>query len=362
MSAIDVDGLHKTYAAKGRPGGVRALAGLSFAVEPGTVFGLLGPNGAGKSTTIKILTTLTRADSGTATIVGLDVLRDQQRVRRAIGVVAQRSGADPTASGKQNLMLQGRLYGMRSGALSRRADELLERFNLTDAAKRPARTYSGGMLRRLDVAIGLVNRPEVLFLDEPTTGLDIEARAVMWEEINRLAGDEGLTILLTTHHLEEADRLARRLAIVDQGRIVAEGTPEQLKGELKGDAVHVELRSAHDAGRIRTALAAVRAVREVTVDGLRVSTRADDGAAAVPAVLAAFDQAGASVASVTVARPSLDDVYLRYAGRRFAEAEAPGAELKARSDSQGRQPRPGAGSDTEPESPVSSATIGGGAR
>ena len=366
MSAIDVDGLHKTYPAKGKPGGVRALDGLGFAVESGTVFGLLGPNGAGKSTTIKILTTLTRADSGTATIVGLDVLRDQQRVRRAIGVVAQRSGADPTASGKQNLMLQGRLYGMRVGTLNRRADELLDRFNLTDAAKRPARTYSGGMLRRLDVAIGLVNRPEVLFLDEPTTGLDIEARAAMWEEINRLAGDEGLTILLTTHHLEEADRLARRLAIVDQGRVVAEGTPEQLKGELKGDAVHVELRSLHDAGRIRSALAAVRAAREVSVDGLRVSARADDGAAAVPAVLAALDQAGASVTSVTVARPSLDDVYLRYAGRRFAEADASDAALNARSDSDRQQSQSGAGGETQPgsqpDSSSMSESISGGAR
>ena len=360
MSAIDVDALHKTYPGKGKAPGVKALAGLGFAVEPGTVFGLLGPNGAGKSTTIKILTTLTRADSGSATVAGLDVLRDPQRVRRAIGVVAQRSGADPSAGGKQNLMLQGRLYGMHGARLSRRADELLERFNLSSAAKRPARTYSGGMLRRLDVAIGLVNRPEVLFLDEPTTGLDIEARAAMWDEINRLAGDEGLTILLTTHHLEEADRLARRLAIVDQGRVVAEGTPEQLKGELKGDAVHVELRVAHDAGQIRAALGTVGAIREVTVDGLRVSARADDGAAAVPSVLAALDHAGVPVGAVTVARPSLDDVYLRYAGRRFAEADAPDAAQNAQNAQPGspQQPDPAA----QRESVSETATISGGAR
>jgi ABC-2 type transport system ATP-binding protein len=315
--AVEARDLVKTY-----PPDVRALDGLGLTVNAGEVFGLLGPNGAGKSTTVKVLTTLARPDSGTATVAGHDVLREPGRVRRLIGVVAQRSGADPVAGGRDNLMLQGRLYGMRGAALRTRVDELLDRFALADAARRPVRTYSGGMQRRLDVALGLVHRPRVLFLDEPTTGLDPEARAAMWEEIGRLAGDEELAILLTTHYLDEADRLAARLAIVDRGRIVVEGTPDQLKGELRGDAVHIELREAADERAVRRALDALPGVRDVAVDGRLLRARADDGAATVPAALAALDDARVAVATVTVARPSLDDVYLRHAGRRFVEGEA----------------------------------------
>ncbi|MPY59749.1 ATP-binding cassette domain-containing protein [Streptomyces spongiae] len=315
--------LIKTY-----PGDVTALCGMDVTVEPGTVFGLLGPNGAGKSTTVKILTTLARPDSGTAAVAGHDVLRHPDRVRRAIGVVAQSSGADPVATGRENLQLQGRLYGLKGAELNRRVDELLARFTLTDAARRPVKTYSGGMRRRLDVALGLAHRPEVLFLDEPTTGLDPEARTAMWDEIARLAGDEGLTILLTTHYLEEADRLAERIAIVDRGRVVVEGTPDELKGELRGDAVHVELREpVGEAGRtvLQGALAGLPGVHEVVFDTVRsrgISVRADDGAVAIPALLGALERVGVAVAAATVARPSLDDVYLRYAGRRYAEAEA----------------------------------------
>ncbi|MFB8208091.1 ABC transporter ATP-binding protein [Streptomyces sp. NPDC056010] len=317
--AVEARQLVKTY-----PGGVTALRGMDLTVTTGTVFGLLGPNGAGKSTTVKILTTLARPDSGTASVAGHDVLAHPDRVRRAIGVVAQKSGADPVATGRENLLLQGRLYGMRGAAVQRRADELLERFALADAGKRLVKGYSGGMLRRLDVALGLMHRPEVLFLDEPTTGLDPEARTAMWDEISRLAGDEGLTIVLTTHYLEEADRLAERIAIVDRGRIVVEGTPDELKGELRGDAVHVELRA--DAGHEAvTALAGLPGVHEAVAEGRRVSVRAEDGAAAVPVLLAALERAGATVAAATVARPSLDDVYLRYAGRRFQDAESESA-------------------------------------
>ncbi|MGK5550673.1 ATP-binding cassette domain-containing protein [Actinomadura kijaniata] len=312
MAARD---LVKTY-----PGGVRALDGLTIEVRTTEIFALLGPNGAGKSTTIKILTTLTRPDSGTAEVAGHDVLAHPDRVRRAIGVVAQNSGADPLASGHANLLLQGRLHGMGGDGLRRRAGELLDRFDLTDAAHRPVRSYSGGMRRRLDIALGLVHRPRVLFLDEPTTGLDPEARAALWREIAGLAG-EGLTILLTTHYLEEADRLADRLALVDRGRVVAAGTPEEMKAGLRGDAVHVEL-GADGTGRVRAALADVPGVDEVVLSGRRLSARAADGAAAVPAVLAALDRAGLPVAAVTVARPSLDDVYLRHVGRRFTEDAA----------------------------------------
>ncbi|WP_330341048.1 ATP-binding cassette domain-containing protein [Streptomyces sp. NBC_00557] len=318
--AVEARQLTKTY-----PGGVTALSGMDITVAPGTVFGLLGPNGAGKSTTVKILTTLARPDSGTATVAGHDVLRHPDRVRRAIGVVAQRSGADPVATGRENLQLQGRLYGLTGAALNRRVDELLERFALADAGRRQVKGYSGGMRRRLDVALGLVHRPEVLFLDEPTTGLDPEARTAMWEEIGRLAGEEGLTILLTTHYLEEADRLAERVAIVDRGRFVVEGTPDALKGELRGDAVHLELAEpVGEAGRtlLTGTLTALPGVHEALCEGRRISVRADDGAARVPALLAALDRAGVTVASATVARPSLDDVYLRHAGRRYTEAEA----------------------------------------
>jgi ABC-2 type transport system ATP-binding protein len=316
---IEARDLVKTY-----PPGVRALDGLSIAIEPGEVFGLLGPNGAGKSTAIKVLTTLARPDSGTATVAGHDVLRHPDRVRRAIGVVAQRSGSDPMASGRANLTLQGRLYGLGGGALKRRVGALLDRFDLGDAADRPVRTYSGGMQRRLDVALGLVHRPAVLFLDEPTTGLDPEARAALWAEIGRLSADERLTILLTTHYLEEADRLADRLAIVDKGRVVVGGTPDGLKGELRGDAVHVELRATVEPALLRSAVGAVPGIGEVTVDGRRIHARADDGAVAVPGVLAALDHAGVAVAAVTVARPSLDDVYLRHVGRRFADSDREG--------------------------------------
>jgi ABC-2 type transport system ATP-binding protein len=322
--AVAARQLIKTYA-----GEVTALRGMDVTVEPGTVFGLLGPNGAGKSTTVKILTTLARPDSGEATVAGHDVLRHPDRVRRAIGVVAQSSGADPVATGRENLQLQGRLYGLKGAALNRRVAELLDRFSLADSARRQVKGYSGGMRRRLDVALGLVHRPEVLFLDEPTTGLDPEARTAMWDEIDRLAGEEGLTILLTTHYLEEADRLAERIAIVDRGRVVVQGTPDSLKGELRGDAVHLELREVvGEAGRtlLKGALGALPGMHEVLVDGRRVSVRADDGAAAVPALLGALERAGVGVAAATVARPSLDDVYLRYAGRRYSEADAEATE------------------------------------
>jgi ABC-2 type transport system ATP-binding protein len=315
-NAIEARGLVKIYG-----GDVRALDGVSLAALPGTVFALLGPNGAGKSTTVKILTTLSRPNAGEARVAGFDVVKQPAKVRLAIGAVAQKSGLDPEATGRENLILQGRVYGMRGGALRARAQELLERFGLDEAADRTVRTYSGGMHRKLDVAIGLMHRPQVLFLDEPTTGLDPEARVDMWHEIARLAGDEGLTILLTTHYLEEADRLAQRLAIVDRGKVVADGTPDELKGELRGDAIAVELEEQAPDGEIRRALDKVPELHDIVVEARALRARADNGARAVPAVLGALEAEGAKVASVTVSRPSLDDVYLRYAGRSFSEAD-----------------------------------------
>ncbi|HEY7597242.1 MAG TPA: ATP-binding cassette domain-containing protein [Actinophytocola sp.] len=317
--AIVADELVKTY------GQVEALAGLGFTVPAGTVFGLLGPNGAGKSTTIKILTTLSRPTSGAASVAGIDVLRRPNDVRRTIGVVTQGSGTDPMATGRENLLLAGRIHGMRGKPVRARVDELLERFGLAEAAKRVVRTYSGGMQRKLDVAMGLVHSPQVLFLDEPTTGLDPQARAEMWAEIGRLTSHERLTVMLTTHYLEEADHLADRLLIVDRGRAVAQGSPEQLKSELRGDAVVIELSPeadlAADLARARAAIGGLAGAREVTVEGRTIRTRVDHGASAVPAVLAALEKESVPVAAVTVARPALDDVYLRHTGRSFAAAE-----------------------------------------
>jgi ABC-2 type transport system ATP-binding protein len=319
-TAIETRDLKKTYT-----GGVTALDGLTIAVPRGAIFALLGPNGAGKSTTIKILTTLSQPDSGTASVAGFDVLREPRKVRQSIGCVAQRSGVDLESTGRENLTLQGQLYGMRGEPLKLRVRELLERFRLTKPADLVARTYSGGMQRKLDIAMGLIHRPHVLFLDEPTTGLDPEARADLWNEIERLSS-EGLTILLTTHYMDEADRLAERMAIVDRGRVVVEGSPEQLKAELRGDSVQIDFADMEsgnlpDENKIRQALERVNGLREITVDGILLHARADQGATAVPLMITALESAGAKVASVKVARPSLDDVYLRYTGRTFEQAE-----------------------------------------
>jgi ABC-2 type transport system ATP-binding protein len=315
--AIEVEDLVKSYR-----GGVQAVRGVNFKVETGTIFALLGPNGAGKSTTVKILTTLSRPDSGKARVAGIDVLREPSKVRRIIGCVAQKSPTDLEATGRESLMLQGQLYGIRGETLERRVAELLRRFGLVEAANRQTRTYSGGMQRKLDAAMGLINKPKVLFLDEPTTGLDPETRADMWQEIRRLAREEGMTILLTTHYLEEADHLADCVAIVDQGRVVVQGTPEELKGELRGDAVHFELNEEPPAERLREALEDVDGyLREIVFEGHWLHARADSGAVAVPQVLVALENAGIGVASVTIGRPSLDDVYLRYTGRAFKDAD-----------------------------------------
>jgi ABC-2 type transport system ATP-binding protein len=314
VDAIAVDGLRKRY------GDVQALDGVSFRVREGEVFGLLGPNGAGKSTTVRVLVTLTRADEGTATVNGKDVVEDTNAVRRAIGYVPQDSGVDQFGTGRENLTLQGRVQGMSGADLRSRVAALLELVGISDAADRIVKNYSGGMRRRLDIALGLVHRPRVLFLDEPTTGLDPEARVAMWEEVTRLAQAEALTILLTTHYLEEADQLAHRLAIVSQGKIVVEGTPAQLKAGLSGDAVHVELNddTVEEAQRV---LAGVGARPEQVVDGRTIVSRVENGGRALPGIMSALEAAGIEVASVSLSRPSLDDVYLHFTGRDFGSED-----------------------------------------
>jgi ABC-2 type transport system ATP-binding protein len=318
VDAIQVDGLRKSYG-KGK---IQALDGVSFAVREGEVFGLLGPNGAGKSTSVRILVTLTKPDAGTGVVAGHDVVREPGRVRRSIGYVPQKSGVDRYATGRENLMLQGRLQNMGGHELRARAGDLLELVGLTDAADRLVKTYSGGMQRRLDVVLGLVHSPSVLFLDEPTTGLDPEARAAMWQELGELAGRERLTILLTTHYLEEADQLADRIAIVSRGRVVVEGTPEDLKRGLRGEAIVVELGEHRNGGAPEDLLRRLAGVHEVVLEGRTLRSRVDHGARAIPTILSALEAGGFPVDAVTAQRPSLDDVYLHYTGRDFHAEDA----------------------------------------
>jgi ABC-2 type transport system ATP-binding protein len=315
VDAIVAEDLRKRYRT------VQALDGVSFAVGAGEIFALLGPNGAGKSTTVRVLTTLTRPDSGQGFVAGEDVLRHPQRARRALGYVPQDSGVDIDGTGRENLMLQGRMHGMGGDALRRRVDELLELVGIADAADRLVRGYSGGMRRRLDIALGLVHGPRVLFLDEPTTGLDPEARVAMWVEVRRLAAQSGLTILLTTHYLEEADELAERVAIVSRGKVVVEGQPEELKRALHGDSITLEVTDGR-AGIAAEIVGRHDGAAQVHVEGATIRARVPNGAQAIPALISALEAEAVEVASATTARASLDDVYLHYTGRAFADDEA----------------------------------------
>ncbi|WP_127473039.1 ABC transporter ATP-binding protein [Microbacterium sulfonylureivorans] len=323
--AIVARGLVKVYTGRGRKNTVRALDGLSFEVPAGRVFGLLGPNGAGKSTTTKILTTLSRPTEGTARVAGFDVAREPNAVRSAIGYVSQGSSTDPLLTAIENLEIAARLRGANSADARARAARLLDEFGLAEASRRPVSSFSGGMRRRLDVAAALVHRPRVLFLDEPTTGLDPEARAAMWAEIRRLSGEEALTVVLTTHYMEEADRLADELLLVNRGRAVVQGTPGALKAALHGDSVRVSLIEP-DVDAVRRAVASVAGLRDVLVEASGVdgvlAARTDDASAAVGAVIAALDAAGIRFGQVAASHPTLDDVYLHFVGHTFGDASA----------------------------------------
>jgi ABC-2 type transport system ATP-binding protein len=317
-NAIEAEGLVKRY------GEVQAVDGVSFAVPEGTVFGLLGPNGAGKSTTVRILTTLTRADQGCARVAGLDVREDPTGVRRSIGVVGQKSGVDPEATGRENLRLQGQVYDLPAAEREQRVDDLLERFRLADAADRLVSGYSGGMQRRLDVALGLMSRPKVLFLDEPTTGLDPEVRAEMWHEIEALAREHGVTVLLTTHYMEEADRLCGRVAIIDHGQILTVDTPEALKGSLPG--AHVLDLDARAQSALAPLLERIPGVARVEVmpdgagDGyerLRLFVAPGDGL--LDRVLHAVRDARGDLRHISLQAPSLEDVYVHLTGKELRE-------------------------------------------
>jgi len=286
-----------------RFGTVVALDGLSLAVEAGTVCGVLGPNGAGKTTAVRILTTLLRADAGRATVAGIDVARDPAGVRRRIGLVGQNAAVDEVLSGRQNLVLFGRLFHLSVAAARARADDLLARFGLAEAGARPVAQYSGGMRRRLDLAAGLILSPPVVFLDEPTTGLDPRGRNEVWAAVRALVA-EGTTVLLTTQMLEEADQLADRVAVVDQGRVIAEDSPLGLKASLRGDWIDVVVR---DAAELSRAAAVLGDEAEVDVEARRVSAPVRDRMAALAAVVR---ELGEEAEDVTLRRPTLDEVFL----------------------------------------------------
>jgi ABC-2 type transport system ATP-binding protein len=321
-NVITARDLRKGFAAKG--GRVEAVRGVSMDVRKGEIFGFLGPNGAGKTTTLRMLTTLLPIDSGTATVAGLDVAARPRQVRARIGYVSQLGGADELATGRENLILQGRLYGASRARVAPRAQALIGLLDLAEFADRRVVTYSGGQRRRLDIALGIVHEPPVLFLDEPTTGLDPQSRANLWDHIRALR-DQGTTVFLTTHYLEEADALCDRLMIMDHGQVVAEGTPRALKQQVAGDAIVIGLR-AGERGAVEAA-AALRDqpyVRELEAADGQVRLYVDDGGTALPELIRVLDADGIGVRSITMSEPSLDDVFLRQTGRSLRDDGAGG--------------------------------------
>ena len=329
IPAIETERLTKSF------GSTQALSGLDLTVQQGGILGLLGPNGAGKTTAVRVLTTLLRPDSGQARVLGLDVVRQAAEVRHHIGLTGQYAALDDYLTGRANLIMIGQLGRLSRSQARRRAGELLDRFDLTQAAGRAVKTYSGGMRRRLDLAASLIGDPEVLVLDEPTTGLDPNSRAVMWEIIRELAA-EGATLLLTTQYLEEADQLASQVAVIDAGRVVAEGTPDQLKGKVGEDRILVQLTPGSD---LAAAVAVVQAKTTGLVDAdparwlVTAPMPARDGV--TTDVVRALDAAGVRVTDVTLRRPSLDDVFMILTGHRAAPESAPADGLETATEQGG---------------------------
>jgi ABC-2 type transport system ATP-binding protein len=318
--AVETAGLRKSY------GDVQALRGVDLRVETGSVFGLLGPNGAGKTTAVRILTTLLRPDQGSARVTGLDVLRDAGKVRARIGLAGQYAAVDENLTGFENLELVGRLYHLGRGHSRGRARELLSSFDLSEAGDRLVRTYSGGMRRRLDLAAALVARPPVLFLDEPTTGLDIRSRIGLWDAIEALVS-EGTTVLLTTQYLDEADRLADRIAVIDQGLVIAEGTPDELKAQVGGERLEIHLCDGERGDEAVAALAAIASDRPFLEDGtVRVPVAERRGT--IAEAVRRLDDAGIAIDDISVSTPTLDDVFLTLTGHA-ADPETEAAEVQA---------------------------------
>lgn len=324
-AVIDVRNLIKTY-----PGGVEAVKGISFHVREGEFFGFLGPNGAGKTTTIKILITLLARTGGDVRILGHDVTHEADTVRRLIGYAAQEASPDDELTARENLDIQGSLYGIDRVTLKKRTEELIELMDLKEAADRKVGTYSGGMRKRLDLATGLIHRPRILFLDEPTTGLDPQNRAGLWRYLERLNKEEGLTIFLTTHYMEEADKLCQRLAIIDHGKIIAEGSPKELKASLGGDVITLTFKdngvsAAEQVTRARALLETQPYVRSITVGADdaagSLAVVVQNGGESVPPVMRTLDAAGVIVSGLTLTSPSLDDVFLKYTGSRIRQED-----------------------------------------
>jgi ABC-2 type transport system ATP-binding protein len=311
---IETHGLRRTF--RSRTGTVEAVAGVDLRVEAGEVFGFLGPNGAGKTTTLRMLSTLLPPTGGEATVAGCDLRREPKKVRERIGYVCQLGGTDPMVTGRMELEFQARLYGASATEARKRTREMLSALELEACADRTTGTYSGGQRRRLDVGLGLIHGPKLLFLDEPTTGLDPQGRARLWGEVRRLR-DSGVTVFLTTHYLEEADALCDRLAIIDHGRIVAEGTPAQLKREIAGDLITLGL--AADRDRALELLLSQPFVRQGKPEGDGLRLYVDHGDAAMPTILRLLDGAGFQIQTIAMSRPSLDDVFLQQTGHSLRD-------------------------------------------
>jgi ABC-2 type transport system ATP-binding protein len=315
---IKTEGLRKSFTSRqGREKKVvEAVRGVDLEVAEGEIFGFLGPNGAGKTTTLRMLATLIEPDGGTATIAGVDLLRSPGEVRRRIGYVAQGGSTWDESTAREELILQARLYGVSKATASSRAAKVLDSFQLSEYADRRCKTYSGGQRRRVDIALGIIHEPKVVFLDEPTTGLDPQSRAHMWDEVRRLR-DEGMTVFITTHYLDEADALCDRISIMDHGEIVASGSPASLKREISGDVVHVGTPSVAAAAEVLDAAGFVKKL-ETHEDSVRLYV--EDGASAIPLILRALDGASVELGTIELHRPTLDDVFLTKTGRSLRES------------------------------------------
>lgn len=334
LSIVITKNLKKYFSTKNGP--IKAVDGVDLVVNSGEIFGFLGPNGAGKTTFLRILTTLMPPDSGTARVADLDAVENQREVRRSIGYVGQAGGSDNAATGRENLILQARLYDMTDEEAKARAEELINVLDLSEFADRIVSTYSGGQRRRLDVALGMMNKPKILFLDEPTTGLDPQNRANLWTQIKKLQ-KEGTTIFLTTHYLEEADALSDRVAIIDHGKIVGLGTPRELKKQVAGDSIIIGLKDTQTCSQVCENLKTKEFIHNISIEDSHIRIYVEDGPHALPEIIRLFDQENVRLNTIALSEPSLDDVFLAKTGRTLRDTEA--AEISRTDQAEARSGR-----------------------